>query len=65
MNGFLISVGCHVAPLKDTALKAAEAIGTLTADLGNNACKVPFAPDYIHKVEQRGAIGKKKKSVKC
>ena len=65
MNNFVISVGCHVAPLKAAALKAAEAIGVLTADLGNNSCKVPFAPDYIHKVEKRGAIGKKRKSVRC
>ena len=65
MNSFVISIGCYVAPLKDTALKAAESIGVLTADLGNNACKVPYAPEYIRKVEKRGAIGKKKKSVKC
>lgn len=35
------------------------------ADLGNNACQVPFAPDYIAKVAQRGSIGKKRKTAKC
>jgi hypothetical protein len=35
------------------------------ADLGDNNCQIPFAPDYIRKVQQRGAIGKKRKSAKC
>jgi hypothetical protein len=29
------------------------------------ACKVPSAVDYIKKIEARGSIGKKKKTVKC
>jgi hypothetical protein len=33
--------------------------------MGDTACKVPFAPDYIRKVNQRGAIGKKRKTAKC
>jgi hypothetical protein len=65
MNSFVIAVGCYVESLKDTALQIAEKIGPVTADLGNNACEVPFAPDYIRKVEKRGTIGKKRKSAKC
>lgn len=65
MNTFLISLGCYVASLKELAIKAGEKIGPVTADLGNNSCKIPFAPDYIRKVEQRGSIGKKRKTVKC
>lgn len=65
MNGFVIGVGCYVAPLSELALKTAEAIGEVECDMGNTACKVPFAPDYIRKVKQRGAIGKKRKSAKC
>jgi hypothetical protein len=65
MNGFLISVGCFIAPLKDFALKAGEKIGPVNADLGNNSCQIPFAPDYIRKVEKRGSIGKKRKTMKC
>jgi len=65
MNNYLISVGCYVASLTDFAIKTAEKIGIVTADLGNNQCQIPFAPDYIRKVEQRGAIGKKRKTVKC
>lgn len=41
------------------------AYGPVTADLGNNQCQMPFAPDYIRKVQKRGAIGKKRKTVKC
>lgn len=65
MNGFVISVGCYVAPLTKLALEVAEKIGTVEVDMGNTACKVPAAAEYIHKVQQRGAIGKKRKSAKC
>ena len=65
MNGFLIAAGSHVKPLKDLAIRTGEEIGPVTADLGNNNCQVFFAPDYIRKVEERGAIGKKRKTVKC
>jgi len=37
----------------------------VTADLGDNNCRVPFAPDYLRKVQKRGAIGKKRKTAKC
>ncbi len=33
--------------------------------MGETACQVPYAPEAIRKVEQRGAIGKKRKSAKC
>jgi 3-methyladenine DNA glycosylase AlkD len=65
MNGFVIGLGCYVAPLSELALKTAEAIGKVECDLGDTACKVPFAPDYIRKVKQRGAVGKKRKTAKC
>lgn len=65
MNSFVIATGCYVRELNRFALAAAESIGVVTADLGDNDCQVPFAPDYIRKVEARGAIGKKRKSAKC
>ena len=65
MNGFVIALGCYVASLTDLAIKAGEKIDRVTVDMGNTACKVPFAPDYIRKVQQRGTIGKKRKSAKC
>ena len=65
MNAFVIAVGCYVESLTDGAIEIAEAIGPVTADLGDNDCSVPFAPDYIEKVRKRGAIGKKRKTAKC
>jgi len=65
MNGFIIAVGTYVQSLTDLAIKTAEKIGPVSVDVGNTACKVPYAPDYIHKVQQRGTIGKKRKSAKC
>jgi 3-methyladenine DNA glycosylase AlkD len=65
MNSFIIAVGSYVQALTDAALQIAEKIGPVMADLGNNSCQVPFAPDYIRKVQQRGTIGKKRKTAKC
>ena len=65
MNTFVISVGGYVRPLHELALATAESIGRVEVDMGDTACKVPFAPDYIRKIEARGAIGKKRKSAKC
>ena len=65
MNMFVIAVGCYVQPLTDIALQVAEKIGPVTVDLGNTSCQVPFAPDYIRKVQKRGTIGKKRKTAKC
>ena len=65
MNSFVIAVGSYVIFLTDTAIQTAQQIGPVMADLGNNSCQVPFAPDYILKVQTRGAIGKKRKTAKC
>jgi hypothetical protein len=65
MNSFLISVGSYVKALTDSAITAGEKIGPVHADLGNNSCEVPFAPDYIRKVQKHGSLGKKRKTVKC
>jgi 3-methyladenine DNA glycosylase AlkD len=65
MNGFVIAVGSYVSSLTALARQTGEKIGTVTVDMGNTACKVPFAPEYIDKVAARGSIGKKRKTVKC
>lgn len=64
MNGFVIAVACYVEPLHKLAVDTADGIGKVAVDLVG-ACKIPFAPDYIKKVEARRAIGKKRKSPKC
>ena len=33
--------------------------------MGETSCKVPLAVDYIRKAQQRGSIGKKRKTAKC
>jgi len=65
MNMFVIGLAAYVKPLSDLATKAADKIGRVGVDVGNTACKVPYAPDYIKKIKERGAIGKKRKSAKC
>jgi len=65
MNSFVITVGSYVGSLTEFATQIGEQIGPVTADLGDNNCQVPFAPDYIRKVQQHGSIGKKRKAVKC
>ena len=65
MNGFVIALAAYVKPLHQAAKKAAKKIGEVTVDMGGTECKVPAALPYIAKIESRGAIGKKRKTVKC
>jgi 3-methyladenine DNA glycosylase AlkD len=65
MNSFIIAVGAYVLPLTDSAVETAKRIGQISVDMGGTACKVPYAPDYIKKIQQRGALGKKRKTAKC
>lgn len=65
MNFFVIALGSYMKSLTDTAIEAAEKIGPVKVDMGDTSCEVPFAPDYIRKVQKRGTIGKKRKSAKC
>ena len=65
MNNFIISVGAYVTPLTKEAIATARKIGPVTVDMGGTACQVPDAVEYIAKIEARGSLGKKKKTVKC
>ena len=65
MNAFVIAAGCYVESLTEFAIQIGEKIGPVTANLGDNDCQIPFAPDYIRKVQKRGTIGKKRKTAKC
>lgn len=58
-------MGSYVASLTDMAIKVGKSIGPVTADLGDNDCKPPYALDYIEKIRQRGSIGQKRKTAKC
>ncbi len=65
MNSFVISVGSYIYSLTEAAIKAGHRIGILKVDMGNTDCNIPFAPDFIKKVKDRGSIGKKRKSAMC
>lgn len=65
MNCFVIAVGTYVKELTELAKRTAEKIGNITCDMGDTACKVPAAFEYIEMVEKRGTIGKKRKTAKC
>jgi 3-methyladenine DNA glycosylase AlkD len=65
MNAFVIAVGSYIPELTELAIAAGNRIGIITVNMGETACKTPFAPDYIEKVRLRNGIGKKKKTVKC
>ncbi len=64
MNNFVIAAGGFVKALTGSALDVAESIGAVTVDMGNTACQVPFAPDYIRKIQQRGTPGTKRPSTR-
>jgi 3-methyladenine DNA glycosylase AlkD len=65
MNGFVIALGAYVSKLTEAAIRAGEKIGPVSVDMGNTACEVPFAPQYIEKIQKRGTIGKKRKTARC
>ena len=65
MNGYLIALGSAIPELTEKCKRAGEEIGKVDVQMGNTACKVPDIKTYIEKVEQRGSVGKKKKTCKC
>ena len=65
MNGFVIAVGSYIEELTEKALGVAEKIGKVDVDVGDTACRVPLATDYIRKVIDKGRVGKKRKTARC
>ena len=65
MNNFVISVGSYVPKLLKKAQESAKAIGKVDVNVGNTACKVPSASEYIAKIVSMGRVGKKRKTMKC
>jgi hypothetical protein len=65
MNNFLIAAAGYVPELTSLCKSTAVLIGTVKADMGGTACKVPYAPDYISKMERMDRIGIKRKTVMC
>ncbi|MFD0619501.1 DNA alkylation repair protein [Paenibacillus sp. GCM10027629] len=65
MNSFVISVGASVKELHEDAMRVAEQIGPVRVDMGQTACKVPLATEYMNKIAARGSLGMKKKTCIC
>ncbi len=65
MNGFVIAIGIYVKELNALAKEIARKIGKVSVDMGDTACKVPDALEYINKAESKNIIGKKRKSARC
>lgn len=65
MNGFVIAVGSYVKPLLKQAKAATRQIGAVEVNMGETACKVPLATEYIEKAELAGRVGQKRKSIRC
>ena len=64
-NGFILTAGASVKALTEEAIEAGKRIGKVKVDMNGSACKVPFIPEYLKKMEGQGRIGYKKKTVKC
>lgn len=65
MNGFVIAVGVYIEALTQKASQVAKNIGKVSVNMGDTACKVPLATDYIKKVIDKGRLGKKRKMARC
>jgi 3-methyladenine DNA glycosylase AlkD len=65
MNAFVIVVGAYVVELHEEAKRVAGVIGKVHVDVGQTACKVPLATEYIEKIERLGKLGNKKKTCIC
>ncbi|WP_424767199.1 DNA alkylation repair protein [Paenibacillus sp. sgz302251] len=65
MNSFVMATGIYINALRAEAETAAEKIGKVQVDVGNTACKVPIAVDYIKKAVRMGKTGVKKKTCIC
>ncbi len=65
MNGFIITLGTQVPEFTEKCIALSETLGTIKVDMGGTSCKVPDAGEYIFKVQEKGKIAHKKKTVRC
>jgi|APDOM4702015191_1054821.scaffolds.fasta_scaffold67580_1 3-methyladenine DNA glycosylase AlkD len=65
MNSFVITIGGYCSHLSAEALQVASSLGKVNVSMGGTACKVPDATEYIHKMHDRGLLGKKRKTARC
>ncbi len=65
MNGFVIACGTYIAPLGERAISTARQLGKIEVDMGDTACNVPDAENYILKGRRGAPIAPKRKTVRC
>lgn len=65
MNSFVICAGTYVEELHDEASEIAVKVGKVHVDVGQTACKVPIAAEYIRKIAERNKVGAKRKTCIC
>ena len=65
MNGFVIALGGAIPELTEACKAVGDRIGKVEVFMGETSCKVPVIRPYIEKMEEKGRIGKKKKTAKC
>jgi 3-methyladenine DNA glycosylase AlkD len=65
MNSFVIAAGSFVKALHAEAVAVAKRMGVIEVEMDGTSCKVPRAVAYIGKVKAKGAVGKKRKMLKC
>jgi len=65
MNMFVICAGSGIKELYDYAFNIGEEIGKVKVEMGGTACKVPYTPEYLKKMQEKGYIGKKRKTAFC
>jgi 3-methyladenine DNA glycosylase AlkD len=65
MNSFMIALGTQIPELTEKCIETSEQLGTIKVDMGNTACKIPDAGEYIYKVAEANRVAKKKKMVRC
>ena len=65
MNGYVIAFGAAFSELTEECKLIGDRIGKVEVFMGNTACKVPVIRPYLDNMENRGRIGKKKKTTKC
>jgi len=62
MNQYLISLGAYQPTFLEICKETGRKLGKIKVDMGDTACKVPYPPEYLEKMESRGKIGVKRKA---
>jgi len=65
MNGFVIALGAAFPELTEDCKRIGDRIGKVDVFMGETSCKVPVIRTYLDNMEEKGRIGKKKKTAKC